>query len=253
MKNPLNIVSFPKSGRTWLRVMLDDIGVKALYHHDGSDHLSRNRLTDLNPDKSKYAGADVLLLVRDPRDIVVSGYFQVLHRLNLPVGSMSDFLRDERHGIRKICHFNIQWFAAGPRMMRFAILSYEQMYKAPAAALVAVASFAGLDLPEGNAELVASNREFSRMQAAEANGEFAPRYGNILLPGNRNDKDSFKIRRGVVGGYIDYLSDADLSYCDQILAKTHYKAHCDQALSQWGFERLRPSHDVVHDRTKPNR
>ena len=251
MKGPLKIVSFPKSGRTWLRVMLDDIGANASYYHDDSAHASRNRLADLDPDKSKYAGSDILLLVRDPRDTAVSGYFQAVHRLNLPVGSISDFLRDERHGIAKICHFNIQWFAAGPRMTRFAVLSYEQMRKAPAAALVAVAGFAGIDLSEGNAQPVAAKREFSRMQAAEASGEFALRYGDILSPGNRNEKESFKVRRGVIGGYIDYLSDADLSYCDQILAETNYEAHCDQALSRWGFERLRSSGAVVHDRTKP--
>src|SRR5258705_13162287 len=120
---PLQIVSFPKSGRTWLRVMLDDVGAKAGFTHDGSDHQLRQPLAALEADKSRYKGASVLLLVRDPRDTAVSGYFQVTRRLKISDATVSDVLRDERHGIKKICHFNLLWFAAARRMKPFAILS----------------------------------------------------------------------------------------------------------------------------------
>jgi hypothetical protein len=236
---PLQIVSFPKSGRTWLRVMLDDIGAKAGFTHDSSDHQLRHSLAALDADKSKYRGASVLLLVRDPRDTAVSGYFQVTRRLKLSDAPMSDVLRDDRHGIKKICHFNLQWFAAARRVKPFAILSYEQMHQAPAAALCAVAALAGVTVDEQIAELVASNRAFARLRAAEASGELAHRYGPYLLPGDRNDAESFKVRRGIVGGYAEYLSEADLSYCESVFAETGYWSHCDHAMSSWGFERLR--------------
>ena len=119
MSMPLQIVSFPKSGRTWLRVMLDDVGAKAGFTHDGSDHQLRHPLAALQADKSRYKGASILLLVRDPRDTAVSGYFQVTRRLMLSNAPISEILRDDCHGIRKICHFNLQWFAAAPRMKRF--------------------------------------------------------------------------------------------------------------------------------------
>src|SRR5262249_15835373 len=109
---PLQIVSFPKSGRTWLRVMLDDVGAKAAFTPDGSDHPLRQPWAALQADKSRYKGGSILLLVRDPRDTAVSGYFQVTRRLKLSNASISEVLRDERHGIKKICHFNLQWFAA---------------------------------------------------------------------------------------------------------------------------------------------
>jgi hypothetical protein len=235
----LQIVSFPKSGRTWLRVMLDDVGAKADFTHDGSDHQLRHSLTALQADKSRYKGASVLLLVRDPRDTAVSGYFQVTRRLKLSDASISDILRDERHGIKKICHFNLQWFAAARQVKPFAILSYEQMHKAPAAALCAVAALAGVTVDERIAELVASNRAFARLRAAEASGELAHRYGPYLLPGDRNDAESFKVRRGVIGGYTDYLSEADLAYCESVLDETEYWSRCDQAMSFSGIERLR--------------
>ena len=236
MSTPLQVVSFPKSGRTWLRVMLDDIGAKTSFTHDGSDHQLRNPWAALEADKSKYAGMNVLLLVRDPRDTAVSGYFQIARRLKLSDASISDVLRDDRHGIKKICHFNLQWFAAAQRIPRFAVLSYEQMHKAPADTLCAAAAFAGITLDERIAELIASNRAFARMRAAEASGELAQRYGQFLAPGDRNDGESFKVRRGIVGGYGDYLSEADLAYCESVLAETSYWLHCKHAISSWGFQ-----------------
>jgi hypothetical protein len=235
---PLQIVSFPKAGRTWLRVMLDDIGVDTNFTHDGSDHVLGQSMHALDADKSQYRRSNVLLLVRDPRDTAVSGYFQINRRLKMSDASISDVIRDDRHGIRKVCAFNLQWFAAAPRMKRFAILSYEQMHEAPAAALGAVADFAGASLDAAIAELVAANRAFGRLHAAEASGELAPRYGEYLLPGDRNDVESFKVRRGVVGGYVDYLSEADQFYCDKVLAETDYWSHCDRALASWGFAQL---------------
>jgi signal transduction histidine kinase len=236
---PLQVVSFPKSGRTWLRVMLDDVDAQAHFTHDESDHQLRQPLAALDGDKSKYRDARVLLLVRDPRDTAVSGYFQVARRLKLSDASLSDVLRDERHGIKKICQFNLQWFAAARQVRGFAIISYEQMHAAPAVALCEAAAFAGVTLDERIAELVASNRSFARLRAAEARGDLAHRYGQFLLPGDVNDAESFKVRRGVVGGYFDYMSEADQLYCDSVLAETNYWSSYDQAIASWGFERLR--------------
>jgi len=60
------VISFPKSGRTWLGVMLDDLRIRARYSHDSSDHRLRLPLSELRADKAQYAGATVLLMVRDP-------------------------------------------------------------------------------------------------------------------------------------------------------------------------------------------
>lgn len=59
------LVSFPKSGRTWVRVMLDKTKAKGLYTftHD-----------------QRYRGSPILYLVRCPLDTVVSYYHQMFHR-----------------------------------------------------------------------------------------------------------------------------------------------------------------------------
>jgi hypothetical protein len=54
--------------------------------------------------------------------------------------------------------------------------------------------------------------EFSRfenMQKLEAAGAFD---SNILHPGDVRDPESFKVRRGKVGGYREYLSAGDQQF-----------------------------------------
>jgi hypothetical protein len=61
--------------------------------------------------------------------------------------------------------------------------------------------------------------EFSRfenMQKLEAAGAFD---SNILHPGDVRDPESFKVRRGKVGGYREYLSLEDQKYAADALMK----------------------------------
>jgi hypothetical protein len=61
--------------------------------------------------------------------------------------------------------------------------------------------------------------EFSRfenMQKLEAAGVFDSK---ILHPGDVRDPESFKVRRGKVGGYREYLSAEDLEYAADALLK----------------------------------
>src|SRR5688572_6892842 len=41
------VVSFPKAGRTWLRVMLDELGLPFDYRHDGSTHSGANKISQI--------------------------------------------------------------------------------------------------------------------------------------------------------------------------------------------------------------
>jgi Sulfotransferase domain len=93
----VSIVSFPKSGRTWLRVLigkalceqagLDDQQIfdkdklaeatglpKINYTHEDSGNSGRKHYQELETDKSKYKQRKVIMLMRDPRDVLVSYY-----------------------------------------------------------------------------------------------------------------------------------------------------------------------------------
>ena len=49
--------------------------------------------------------------------------------------------------------------------------------------------------------------EFNNMKKMEARGEFNT---SILKPTDPNNSDSFKVRKGVVGGYVNYFSDDEI-------------------------------------------
>jgi hypothetical protein len=63
--------SSPKSGRTWLRVMLDNLDVDAAYTHDRSDHKDLRDIAQVSPEK-RYKRHRSLFVTRDLCDTVVS-------------------------------------------------------------------------------------------------------------------------------------------------------------------------------------
>lgn len=230
------IVSFPKSGRTWLRVMLDDLGITVQYSHDGSDHGRRKSLSRLKENKSRYKKRTAILLVRDPRDTVISGYFQVQKRHKLPAGSFSDFIRSENHGIEKVVRFNLNWFSAMPRIRAIRCIQYEDMHRDTVGVLRSVVDFLNIHAEDRKLIEVANARVFDKMRSSEAKGDLAGRYGEALLPSDVNDPESFKVRKGKIGGYRDYLSDDDVAYCDDLLQRFEYWAKLDKVFSEYGLQ-----------------
>lgn len=58
------VVSFPKSGRTWLRVMMDALSINAEYTHAQSDHRKQNLAEDLRLEADDKFDR-TLVLIRD--------------------------------------------------------------------------------------------------------------------------------------------------------------------------------------------
>lgn len=52
------------------------------------------------------------------------------------------------------------------------------------------------------------------MNKLEAAGAFDSK---ILQPGDAHDSESFKVRRGKVGDYIDYLETTDMAYVAEVM------------------------------------
>jgi sulfotransferase family protein len=229
----LYVVSYPKSGRTWLRVMLDDLGIEAVYTHDGSSFEGHLSVEDLDSDKTKFEAGLVLLMVRDPRDVAISGYFQVVRRLHLQTAdsmSISDFIRNPRYGIEKSVRFNLDWFAVAPEMVDLAIVRYEDLHKNTTRVLNAIVRFARAEAAADVVGDVAVRRSFAHMKQVEASGGFEARYGSALRPADLTDPESYKVRRGIIGGYVDYLSTRDQKFCNRVISKTDYEAHLQYAI-----------------------
>lgn len=215
------VVSFPKSGRTWLRVMMDELGVDLTYTHAGSAHRSAVDVGGL-PRASMAGFRRIVFLHRDPRDTVVSGFHQVSARLDGYEGSISAFLRDPKRGLEKCCAFNLDWLALARANESIHVVSYEELRRETAERLVRMLEFLDTPRSTGQIEAVVERNSFDRMRAREASGEYTARYGSKLSPGTLDDPNSFKVRRGKVGGYRDELAPEDVEYAQQVLVRLAY-------------------------------
>src|ERR1051326_1166650 len=241
------ILSVPKSGRTWLRAFLcayfcrrfgleftlrtgryDLPGFpRVVFSHDLFEHRTKGDRWDrirgkyLVP-RRELNRAKIILLARDPRDCFVSLYLQLTKRdpnapIKLRQKTVSEMLRDRRFGMHAIINAMNDWINEFSGADNFSLIRYEAMRASPAEHFRDLLAVLGESSADAN--IFREALEFSRfenMQKLEAAGAFD---SNILHPGDVRDPESFKVRRGKIGGYREYLSAEDQQFASNELAK----------------------------------
>ena len=232
------VLSYPKAGRTWLRALVGKALVEAyglpesrlldtpaltaaaklpvtVFDHDRSALLTGLRWQDMATDRSVYRDKRVLLLGRDVRDNLVSAYFQATRRIHVYDGPISEFIRHERYGVDKILTFYRIWASNRHVPRAFAFTRYEDIHRDAARALAAVLDFMGARVPVAAIAAAVEYCRFENMRKAEAEGRFEDQ---ALRPARADDPESFKVRKGKVGNFAEYLSPADIAYIDDAVA-----------------------------------
>lgn len=215
------VVSFPKSGRTFIRAMLarlyqrrfglDERGLlefpmlrrappeapRVLFTHAGD---AMRRPDQIRLDPSDYAGKKIVLIARHPGDIAVSRYHHLKHRSRdrarrrLADQPLDSFVWAEQGGIPSIVAF-LNRFAALPGV---TILRYEDFLAEPNRSLRKLARTIGL---KADSKDIADAVEFGSLPSLkqrERDGYFtSPR----LRPARTSDTQSGKVRKGTSGGY----------------------------------------------------
>src|ERR1041385_1050994 len=241
------ILSVPKSGRTWLRAFLcayfckrfgleftlrpdryhDQRIPRVIFSHDVFEHRTKGDRWDrlrgkyLVP-RRELNRAKIILLTRDPRDCFVSLYLQLTKRdpnapIKLRQKTVSEMLRDRRFGMHAIINAMNDWINEFSGADNFSLIRYEAMRASPAEHFRDLLAVLGESSADAN--IFREALEFSRfenMQKLEAAGAFD---SNILHPGDVRDPESFKVRRGKVGGYRQYLSVEDQQFAAQAMTK----------------------------------
>ncbi|MBK43977.1 MAG: sulfotransferase [Roseovarius sp.] len=244
------LMSWGKSGRTWFRVMLsrfyqlhfglptenmlefdnfhrmNPAAPKVLFSHNNymRDYLGEWERLD------HFRGKRVVLLVRDPRDVAVSQYFQWKYRmlpgkkeLNFypPHGAeveIFEFVSNPDCGIPRIVDYFNGWARAMPMMGDdLLLIRYEDMRADPATALERAVTHTGTPGSPDHIEAARDYAAYENMKKREAKNEGMRASGQRVKPGDESNPDSFKVRRGKVGGYRDYFTPEELAAVDAMV------------------------------------
>lgn len=210
------LVSYPKSGRTWLRFGLDSADIEATLTHAGA---STNRREIGKPYLQIPAGLRNLPFVflhRNPLDTAVSMFHQVIERDlrpgtgrwlrmwlpltlrgALPPRDIDAFVLHPLHGIEKVCAYNRLWLDHLARRSDCLVLTYEAMRADPTAGYQRLLDHWGETSVTGATLAEASS--FERMKAAETAGRGI--FGNERSAAT----STAKVRKGKVAGYLEEL------------------------------------------------
>lgn len=251
------LISFPKCGRTWLRFMLgrsfqqlfnlehpnlndkmlmleplaglDPRVPRLMVTHD--DDPQWKKPEELGRSKAKYKALKVIFLARDPRDTIVSAYFEQSKRVQFYLNSLkqephlrpyrdriqpyakdiSAFIYEEVGSLNTLLEFYNLWAKNREIPKGFLLVRYEDLHAHPETELARILEFLNLKhSPEILQDAVAYT-SFSRMRAMEKE----EKYNTKIKAVNLNDAESFKTRKGKVGGFRDYLRDEDIHHINQ--------------------------------------
>lgn len=234
-KNDAFILSFPKCGRTWHRLLLGRYlaGITGSYTKDS---LKLVKLSELAGAKRPYyshnatsptqrvpashelvgspiewAGKDVIVLVRDPRDVMVSMYFHLKFREEKFGGTISEFLRSGDVGVARMTAAWERWHANRHLAKSMLVQSYEEMHRDPKRILRQVLQVLGLNsFDEKAASEAVQFTSFENLRKLEEKSYF----NSSLLTNESGNPNGAKVREGKVGGYKEHLSAADIAYIE---------------------------------------
>lgn len=212
-----HFVSYPKSGRSWVRYMLTQLGVddRITFQHDRFEFNNGARPPhdfSLERRLAQYANVDRLVyLERDPRDVMVSLYHQVTGRFRDffgYTGTLSEFIRDDYFGAENLRRFRALWAELVTRR-GFLKITYEDCHADAAQVLRRIVDYYGFDVPQERIAEAVANAAFEKMREVEQSEAFPQPW---LRPRN----GALKVRRGKVGGFQDTLDAADIGYLNSV-------------------------------------
>jgi hypothetical protein len=249
------IIGHPKSGNTWLRTMISRL-YHVRYGLPTALILKSDELANSNPAIPKFLvtngyysyegiigkvlAADqprselhhkkIILLARHPCDIAVSWYFQFTKRvsaakrelinasLSRPIDhtriSMWDFVMQSEIGLPFLIDYLNTWQRNLEKVDHSLLVRYEDLRTSTAENLQCITAFIGESFTVQEIQDAVAFTSFDNLRQLETSGLFG-RGG--LSRRNLADPDSFKVRRGKVGGYRDYFTAEQVAQMEELV------------------------------------
>jgi hypothetical protein len=243
------VVSYGKSGRTWLRVMLTRY-YQARHGLERDPYMEweelrraaatipnlffthDNYVEDVSAGRNAaFQGKRVVLLARHPADTAVSMFHQWKHRMkpikrwlnDYPADTegvpLFEFVASPRWGIPRVVRFLNGWAGSLSDLGSVLLIRYEDMRADTAGALARILRFLGSDPDPVAVREAVEFASLENMRKVEKEAAEMPWVNARLRPRDRDNPDSFKVRRGKVGGYRADFTAAELARIDGLLAE----------------------------------
>ncbi|MGB3787863.1 MAG: sulfotransferase domain-containing protein, partial [Phormidesmis sp.] len=197
------LISLTNCGRTWLRIILGQaialhydlagINVHDLFRLSEADP----RLPAIKPMHEKYdqfghgyAGQKIILLVRDPRDALVSRYHQ--HQAELGFDSLEHYVKASTE-LGDYIQFYNDWQTH--QATDLLVVRYEDMKASTLSEISRVFAFLDLPIALDQMECAIAHASFQNMRKMELKGGKQVGIG-VMAARNINNPDSFKVRKG---------------------------------------------------------
>ncbi len=251
----LIIIAHPKSGNTWLKAMLSRL-YQVRYNLPASLLGNTDELANRNPAIPRFAATNgcysyersvgralsretpdpalcdkpVLFLARNPIDIAVSWYFQftkrqsahkqelINHAIDHPIDRRTiglwDFVRHSDIGLPFLIDYLNGWERALAGRDRSLTVRYEDLRAEPAATLKRITALIGERFRDEEIQEAVDFGSFENLRKLEVSGFF--RQGGLTLR-NPDDPETFKVRRGKVGGYRDDFSPEQVAELEGLM------------------------------------
>ncbi|MCH9697178.1 MAG: sulfotransferase domain-containing protein [Gammaproteobacteria bacterium] len=254
-RSRLLMIAHPKSGNTWLKVMLSRLYQQRYQLPDNllnkSDEYSRvhsdiPRLAasngyysyegvigddlDISQSSSTLRDKPILFIARNPIDIAVSWYFQftkrqsarkqelINHFIEHPIDrttiSMWDFVRHSDIGLPFLIDYLNGWHQRLQQCPNGLMIRYEDLRSQPGKTLSDIVNLMGETFSAEEIKDAVDYGSFDNQRKLESNGYFSQ--GGMTLR-NADDKESFKTRRGKVGGYTDYFNAEQIRELEELM------------------------------------
>jgi hypothetical protein len=181
----------------------------------------------------------IVFLYRDPRDTVVSYFYETtirqkpnwhrsvkfwLQGRNAPQ-EINQLVKSGRFGIEKVIVFNLLC----AEHLRALPVAYEALREDTIGSLAEILRYIDRPVPEHRIRQTVENNTFAKMRNREANNEYGNRGLQARDPSNPN---TYKVRRGKIGGWRDELDLQTQGFVNEMLEKYDYFTKMDNILSK---------------------
>jgi hypothetical protein len=211
---------------------LRDSQIPSIFYTSGWEFGRRIKVEELLSDKK------VIFLYRDPRDVIVSLFHHMRHRVPameriylLQGNRMPDELTADAalkpEWLPAVVRFMNDWLHRCRKLPQVHTVSYESLRASPEASLGHILTFIGESANAEGTSGAVSFGQFENMKALERAGYFAT---GRLGGGKGDEPNSFKVRRGRIGGYVEHFGAHGAAALDAFVEK-----HLDPS---FGYSRL---------------